>query len=270
MARQPVRPRSPRRGRHDHHGRGEGRPAVFVMSGTPEDAADLPARARPDSSWRSDQGFLRQGARATLQGYAAALERNEAELMYDKNDPRSALAAPPPAGPTPTGLVAEQQAGLFYDADPATDDAVGQDLVSPWLQPGAVGWSDARPAAASRAGPGRRIRRPAAEAGHGATITWNGATTEVPGFRSPSSRPATAGSRCPTGGPLCRIFTVKSKDLVALCTEPEAYARPRTHIPPFEPWPEPREGWSGAATTASTCRRSRAASAGSSAAPRSW
>lgn len=46
---------------------------VFVMSGAPEDAAELSAKGATGFIVASDQGFLRQGAKATFQSYAAAL-----------------------------------------------------------------------------------------------------------------------------------------------------------------------------------------------------
>lgn len=47
---------------------------VFVMSGTPEDAADLAGRGATGFIMASDQGFLRQGAAATLKSFAAKLD----------------------------------------------------------------------------------------------------------------------------------------------------------------------------------------------------
>ena len=40
-----------------------------------------------------------------------------------------------------------------------------------------------------------------------------------------------------SAGPLVRLFTVASTDLVALCLNKDSYQRPRTHIPAFQPWP---------------------------------
>ena len=47
---------------------------VFVMSGSPEDAAELAGRGATGFIMASDQGFLRQGATAALRNFAAALD----------------------------------------------------------------------------------------------------------------------------------------------------------------------------------------------------
>jgi hypothetical protein len=163
--------------------------------------------------------------------------------MYDKNDPRSALAATGGAGPAPTGLVAEAQMGLFYDSPPASDDAAGRT----WYHRGCnfvLSWSEALPG-------GRFERRGQAdeyavllpEAAKGARITWNGQTAEVPGFSIAFVPPGDSVIELPEGGPVTRLFTVRAADLIGLCLNRDAYSRPRRHIPPFQPWPEPPTGW---------------------------
>ncbi len=163
--------------------------------------------------------------------------------MYDKNDPRSALASASPSGPAPTGLIAEPQLGLFYESEPARDDASGRT----WYHRGCnfvLSWSDAKA--------GGRFERSSQpdeyvvllpEKGKGARITWNGVTTEVPGFSLAFVPPGDSLVETQSDGPLCRLFTVKSADLVALCPNHDAYDQPRTHIPLFRPWPDPAKGW---------------------------
>jgi 2-keto-3-deoxy-L-rhamnonate aldolase RhmA len=50
---------------------------IFVMSGAPEDAAELSAKGATGFIMASDQGFLRQGAKATFQSYSAALTEKQ-------------------------------------------------------------------------------------------------------------------------------------------------------------------------------------------------
>jgi hypothetical protein len=163
--------------------------------------------------------------------------------MYDKNDPRFSLATASTSGPSATGLVAEPQLGLFYETDPTTDDESGRT----WFHRGCnfvVAWSDTR-----SGGRFERRNQPdeyvvlLPEAKHGARITLNGNTTEVPGFSIAFVPPGDSLVEMPSGGPVCRLFTVESGDLVALCPNSDAYQRPRTHIPPFQPWPAPTNGW---------------------------
>lgn len=161
--------------------------------------------------------------------------------MYDKKDPRSALMQKDAKGPTPTGLVAEAQLGLFYEADPATDDQNGK----VWYHRGCnfvLSWAEAAPGGSfSRKGQIDEyvVLMPKA----GATITWNGKATEVPAHSIAFVPPGDSTVVMTEGGPLIRLFTVKSTDLIQLCINRDAYSRPRTHIPPFEPWPEPPAGW---------------------------
>ena len=56
------------------------------------------------------------------------------------------------------------------------------------------------------------------------------------------SRPATAASSA-AGGEVVRLFTTRSADLAAKCSNAESYAKPHPNIPPFEPWPEPPDGY---------------------------
>lgn len=161
--------------------------------------------------------------------------------MYDKKDPRSALAPKGAAGPAPTGLVAEAQLGLFYEADPATNDANGKT----WYHRGCnfvLSWTEA-------AKGGKFVRENQIDEyvvlvpENGAKITWNGMTTEVPGHSLAFVPPGNSTVEMTDGGKLVRLLTTKSKDLIPLCINAKAYARPRTHIPPFEAWPEPPTGW---------------------------
>lgn len=161
--------------------------------------------------------------------------------MYDKKDPRSALAPKGAAGPTPTGLIAEQQIGLFYDAEPAIDDENGK----VWFNRGCnfvLSWADT-----NKGGTFSRTGQPdeyvVLVPKGGATITWNGETTEVPDHSIAFVPPGDSTVVMREGGPLCRLFTTKSKDLISLCLNADSYTRPRTHIPPFEAWPEPPAGW---------------------------
>ena len=78
---------------------------------------------------------------------------------------------------------------------------------------------------------------------HGAEIEWNGTTVTVPGGSLAFVPPGDSRITFPTGAKPVRLFTVKSQDLVALCPNARAYDVPRSHIPPFEAWPEPVGGW---------------------------
>jgi len=161
--------------------------------------------------------------------------------MYDKNDPRAALTQQSAGGPAPTGLIAEPQMGLFYKAEPAESGPGGQT----WFTRGknfVLSWTDG-----AKGGVFARKDQPdeyvvlLPEAG--ARITWNGETVDVPGFSVAFVPAGDSTVELVDGGPMCRLFTIKSADLIPLCTNSGAYSRSRPHIPEFAPWPEPPAGW---------------------------
>lgn len=162
--------------------------------------------------------------------------------MYDKSDPRASLA-PAKAGTmlTQTGLVADAQEGRFYDSAPQIDDATGKT----WLQRGhnfLVAYSDAAPGAVFERN-GQIDEYCALFPKSGGRIDWNGTTTEVPGFSIAFIPAGDSRVTVDEGGVMVRLFSTRSDDLAEACANARAYDVPRTHIPPFQPWPEPRDGW---------------------------
>ena len=74
-------------------------------------------------------------------------------------------------------------------------------------------------------------------------ITWNGEATEVPGYSVAMVPPGDSAITVPGGGRIVRLFSTQSADLAAKCANASSYAEAKPHIPPFEPWPEPKGGW---------------------------
>ncbi len=162
--------------------------------------------------------------------------------MYDKSDPRASLA-PATSGSmlNQTGLVAEAQDARFYETAPQIDDATGKT----WLHRGhnfLVAYSDATPGAVfERQGQGDEycVLFPKA----GGTITWDGTTTKIPGFSIAFVPAGDSQVTIPEGGEIVRLFSTQTKDLAEACGNARGYDTPRSHIPPFQPWPEPTGGW---------------------------
>ncbi|MBN9888906.1 hypothetical protein I6N89_16485 [Pelagibaca abyssi] len=162
--------------------------------------------------------------------------------MYDKSDPRASLAASKPTSMlNQTGLVAEEQAGTFYDTEPQISDDAGRT----WLHRAhnfLVAYSLAEPGAVF-ARDAQKDEYCVLLPKHGAEITWNGETVAVPGY-SIAFVPAGASSvTLPEGGEFVRLFTTRNDDLAALCGNAHGYDVPRSHIPPLESWPDPVGGW---------------------------
>ena len=162
--------------------------------------------------------------------------------MYQGKDPRAELfaaASKPPA----TGLVAEEQLARFHDAAPRIETEERRS----WYVRGCnfvLEYSDLAPSAAleRRAQPDEYVLY-LGDPAHGVEIEWNGETVSVPGGSVAFIPPGDSRITFPTGGKPVRLFTIKSDDLVALCPNASAYDAPRSHIPPFEAWPEPTGGW---------------------------
>lgn len=161
--------------------------------------------------------------------------------MYDKSDPRAALAPAGAAAGPRTGLVAEPQEAYVYNDPPQVDDDAGKT----WLLRGhnfVLAWTEARPGAGfARAGQTDEYALLLPETG--AVIEWNGARTEVPGWSIAFVPPGDSRVTLPDGGPMTRLFTTRSADLAALSANARGYDAPRAHIPDFAPWPEPKDGW---------------------------
>lgn len=162
--------------------------------------------------------------------------------MYDKSDPRASLA---PAGASDmtgqTGLVAEQQEGRFYTAVPQLEDGTGKT----WLMRGQnflISFSQTVSGAVfERSGQVDEYAVLLPKAG--AAIEWEGTRETVPGYSIAFVPPGDSRVEMPGGGELVRLFSTQSTDLAEACSNARSYDTPRTHIPAFQPWPEPKDGW---------------------------
>lgn len=161
-------------------------------------------------------------------------------MAYDKSDPRAALAAV--AQPKPrTGLIAEAQLATFYDTAPDNHDINGASwflrgqnfvLVQTEAEPGGTFHRNNQPDEYV-------VLLPAA----GAVISVDGKSQNVPGNSIAFIPPGSSCVTLPEGGRFFRLFTSQSLDLVDLCSNARAYDTPRNHIPSFQAWPAPHDGW---------------------------
>ncbi|WP_347312790.1 hypothetical protein [Defluviimonas sp. SAOS-178_SWC] len=162
--------------------------------------------------------------------------------MYDKSDPRASLAAAVSGSVlSQTGLVAEPQAARFYETRPQIDDASGKS----WLVRGhnflvAYGLAEA---GGIFARDGQVDEYCVLLPKGGAEIAWNGKTVAVPGFSIAFVPPGDSTVTLPGGGEVVRIFSTQNADLAEACSNARGYDAPRSHIPAFQPWPEPKGGW---------------------------
>ncbi|GGF75516.1 cupin domain-containing protein [Mameliella alba] len=158
--------------------------------------------------------------------------------MYDKKDPRSTLASSASAKPK-TGLIAEEQLGLFYEEEPQINDETGKT----WFLRGhnfVLAYTEAQPGATLRR-TGQADEYVAIFPTAGAAIEADTSARVAP-LSLAMIPPGDSAISLPEGGPVYRLFTTRSQDLVDLCPNAHAYDTPRTHVPDFAPWPEPPEG----------------------------
>lgn len=162
--------------------------------------------------------------------------------MYDKSDPRSALA---PSSRSESSLSTAQPAsfGLFYQDKPAEEDANGK----AWYIRGQnllVNYIEAKPGAAfSRKGQKDEYMIIVPDEETPYEVSAKGETRAGDGYQMIIVPPGDSTITLPSGGRIARLFSTQSPDLNEKCANKETYAVPDPNIPPFKPWPEPPAGY---------------------------
>jgi len=160
--------------------------------------------------------------------------------MYDTSDPRASLAPTP--GPT-AGEFAGAEIARFYEEEPQETGPEGRT----WYVRGQnflVAYTRAEPGAVlSRQGQPDEYVVLLPEAETGAEVAVSGQTEAAPGFSLVIVPPGDSTVTVPSGGEVVRLFSVRSADLAAKCSNAGSYARPHPNLPPLQPWPEPPSGY---------------------------
>ncbi len=163
--------------------------------------------------------------------------------MYDSTDPRSALQSATPQAKAALLPAAAAEYGLFYKQPPAEDDANGRT----WFARGQnfiVAYSELKPGAVFE-----RRNQPdefmvILEYDDTPVIASAGAQEEKNnGNCLIIMPPGNSRLQFPDGGRVVRLFTTRSEDLNAKCSNNASYEQRHPNIPPFEPWPEPVGGY---------------------------
>lgn len=161
--------------------------------------------------------------------------------MYDKSDPRATLATAGKA-PAPSAFAGADY-GLFYETEPQ----IVENAARTWLTRGQnflVSYT--------RADAGAVLARDAQadeyvvifpDRGEGGIVEANGERVAVDGYSLVIVPPGTSSVTSTGGGQVVRIFSTRSDDLCALCSNVESYAQAHPNLPPFESWPEPVGGY---------------------------
>src|SRR6267154_1893729 len=163
--------------------------------------------------------------------------------MYDASDPRAALSAPPKGGAKPATEFAAAEYARFYQSAPQQDDTNGRT----WYARGQnfiIAYTEAKPGATfARRGQVDEYVVLLHDAETAAEISATGETKNSRGYTVTFVPPGDSTVTLPKGGRLVRMFTTRSADLAAQCSNAAAYARPHPNIPPFQAWPEPKDGF---------------------------
>ncbi len=161
--------------------------------------------------------------------------------MYDKSDPRSALAT---AKRDETGTTAVPASyGLYYKDDPVDNDANGKSWYTR-SQNLIVNYIESKPGARfARAGQVDEYMIVLPDDDTPYEISANGASVQGDGHQLIIVPPGDSAVVLPKGGRVVRLFTTQSADLAAKCANAETYAQPDPANPPFKPWPAPPSGF---------------------------
>jgi hypothetical protein len=160
--------------------------------------------------------------------------------MYDTSDPRSTLT-PPTTVPASTEF-SGAECGKFYETEPQEHDANGRS----WYirsQNAVVSYCDAEDGACFvREAQIDEYVLLLPEAGVNARVITEAGTTDVPGYSIAFIPPGRSEVRISGQGKVVRLFTTRSQDLAAKCSNADSYKTARTNVATFRAWPEPKSG----------------------------
>jgi hypothetical protein len=163
--------------------------------------------------------------------------------MYDTSDPRSALNAPAKSSAKPATEFAAAEYAKFYETAPQEDDSNGKT----WYARGQnfiIAYTEAKPGATfARKGQIDEYVVLLHDAPTTAEIAAGAEKKSIGGYTVNFVPPGDSSVALPKGGRLVRMFTTRSADLAAKCSNAKAYAKPHPNIPPFQAWPEPKGGY---------------------------
>jgi len=163
--------------------------------------------------------------------------------MYDTTDPRSALnAASKGAAKAATEFAAAEYA-KFYETAPQEDDQNGKT----WYARGQnfiIAYTDAKPGATfSRKGQIDEYVVLLHDEPTKVDIAAGAEKKSIGGYTVTFVPPGDSSLTLPNGGRLVRMFTTRSADIAAKCSNAKSYATQHPNIPPYESWPVPKDGY---------------------------
>ncbi|WP_137176353.1 hypothetical protein [Roseomonas sp. AR75] len=164
-------------------------------------------------------------------------------MAYDASDPRAALAASAAAPKPEAGPFFGAHYARFYEEAPQEDT----NGVRTWYARGRnfiVAYSEV-PAGAvfERRGQPDEYVLLQPDRDTAAEVTASGETKQVEGYTVTFVPPGDSRITIKAAGRVVRLFTPRSEDLAAKCSNAAAFAEPDPRIPPLQDWPTPPDGF---------------------------
>jgi hypothetical protein len=164
-------------------------------------------------------------------------------MAYDASDPRAALAAAPSAPKAVTGPFTKAHYAKFYETPPQEEGGGART----WLARGRnfiIAYSDVEAGAVfARSGQPDEYVLLLPDAGTNVEITAGGETKAVEGNSLAFIPPGDSRITVTSAGRLVRLFTPRSADLAAKCSNADGFTAPDPRIPPLQDWPTPPDGF---------------------------
>ena len=163
--------------------------------------------------------------------------------MYDKSDPRAALATTSSAAkPAPSEFAGAEYA-KFYETAPQVKDG----KASTWLARGQnfiIAYSDVKDGAVfARASQTDEYVVLLPDKATRAVVEAGAIKKDVAGYSITFVPPGASTVTISGTGRVVRMFSSLSSDLAAQCANAAAYAKQHPNLPPFEAWPAPKDGF---------------------------
>ncbi|MDR0360239.1 MAG: hypothetical protein LBJ87_12365 [bacterium] len=164
--------------------------------------------------------------------------------MLDRSDPRAAMASYGSAEGRPGAThFAPPDYVAFHDTEPQ-ETAPGARTWYARAQNFIVAYSEVSPGAElSRRGQLDEYALLLRDPGTSVEVTTADGTSQVDGYTVSFVPPGDSTIRVTGEGRLVRLFTVRSEDLAARCSNAPSYATPHPNVALLEPWPEPPDGF---------------------------
>lgn len=164
-------------------------------------------------------------------------------MAYDPSDPRAALSTAEKPGSAAAGRFTAAEYAKFYETAPDED----ADGIRSWYARGRnfiIAYSDvADGSRLDRTGQVDEYVLLLPDHGISAEVTAGGESKVVEGYSLAFIPPGDSSIVIRGKGRIVRLFTPRSEDLAAKCSNAASFVEPDPRIPPLQDWPTPPDGF---------------------------